>query len=108
VDSNLPCRAIPSRSAVFFQFGSRKASGKAPDDRNVGNRSKLERTVTLEENNTMSAESQETPKKNPHKSSSFTADWLIQREPSEASRALMVFEEPTTTGGLAAWSPICR
>jgi hypothetical protein len=63
VDSNLPRRAIPSRSAVFFQFGSRKASGKAPDDRNVGNRSKLERTVTLEENNTMSAESQETLKK---------------------------------------------
>ena len=55
-----PVGAIPSRSAVFFQFGSREASGEAPDDRNVGNRSKLERTVTLEENNTMSAESQET------------------------------------------------
>jgi hypothetical protein len=42
-----PVGAIPSRSAVFFQFGSRDASSEAPDDRNVGNRSKLERTVTL-------------------------------------------------------------
>ena len=43
-----PVGAIPSRSAVFFQFVSREASGAAPNDRNVGNRSKLERTVTLE------------------------------------------------------------
>ena len=44
-----PVGAIPSRSAVFFQFGSREATGEAPDDHNVGNRSKLERTVTLED-----------------------------------------------------------
>jgi hypothetical protein len=52
----------------------------------------------------MSAESQETFKKKPRKSSSFTADWLIQSQPSEASPTLMVSGGPTTTGELAAWA----
>jgi hypothetical protein len=63
------------------------------DVRNAGNRSKLERTVTLKENNTMRAESQETFKKKNAQVIEFTADRLIQSDPSEASHTMIGSED---------------
>jgi hypothetical protein len=58
-----PLGAIPSRSAVFFQFRTHQANrGSARsvhEVENLGNHLKLERTVTLKKSNAMSTQSEE-------------------------------------------------
>jgi hypothetical protein len=58
-----PLGAIPSRSAVFFQFRTQQPNrGSARDMHkveNFGNHLKLERTITLKKSNPMSTQSEE-------------------------------------------------
>jgi hypothetical protein len=63
MNSLLPYGAIPSRSAIFFQFRTQQSDGGSArhvhEVQNLGNRLKLEGTISLKKSNAMSTQSED-------------------------------------------------